>query len=281
MQTTEVENFPGFSEGIMGPELMMEMQKQSQRFGTVIISNDVTEVDFSGDIKKIFTDGKDQIHAKAVIIATGASTKWLGVPGENELKGKGVSSCATCDGAFFRNKIITVVGGGDSAMEEASFLSRFASKLYVVHRRDSFRASQIMQKKILDNPNIEVIWNTEVKEIVGDDKIKSVLMYNNQTDQEFDHITDGLFIAIGHIPNTMFLKDQVEIDEQGYILTKRDLYNEKQVNHSDILETETSKTGVFVAGDVYDHVYRQAVTAAGSGCKSALDAQKYLEGLEF
>lgn len=278
MQTTEVENYPGFASGIMGPDLMIEMQKQAERFGTVMIHNDVVKVDFSNGIKTIYTDGDQVIKAKAVIVATGASTRWLEVPGESKLKGKGVSSCATCDGAFFRDKVITVVGGGDSAMEEADFLSKFASKLFIVHRRDEFRASPIMQKRVLDNPKVEVIWNTEVKEVVGEEKLENILLYNNKSNEEFTHVTDGLFIAIGHTPNTAFLEGAVEIDEQGYILTKKDLNGQTQMGEH-ILESETSTKGVFVAGDVYDHVYRQAVTAAGSGCKAALDAQKYLENL--
>lgn len=265
MLTTEVENFPGFIDGIMGPELMMNMRSQAERFGARFIDKDVTAVDFSDISKKQIVVGEEVYEAKSVIIATGASARWLHVPGEQELRGRGVSTCATCDGAFFRNKVIAVVGGGDSAMEEANFLTRFASKLYLIHRRNEFRASKIMQERVLNNPKIEVIWNSAVAEIKGDTKVQSLQLENTETGEINDIAVDGLFIAIGHDPNTKFLAGQVELDEMGYIVTKN--------AHA----TETSVEGVFVGGDVFDIRYRQAITAAGSGCKAALDAEKYLE----
>lgn len=268
MLTTEVENFPGFVNGIMGPELMMNMRAQAERFGTKIIDKDVTSVDFSDKkIKKVMVE--DEIYeAQSVIIATGASAKWLGALGEDKFMGRGVSSCATCDGAFYRDRVIAVVGGGDSAMEEANFLTRFASKVYLIHRRDEFRASKIMQERTLKNPKIEVLWNTAIKEIKGTDSVELVTLQNTADNSEKDLNLDGVFVAIGHTPNTKFLSGQIDLDEQGYIKT-----------HG-ANQTETNVEGVFVAGDVFDIRYRQAITAAGSGCKAALDAEKYLEGIE-
>lgn len=263
MLTTEVENFPGFPEGMQGPELMSLMKKQSERFDTKVVSADVTRVDFSSTPFKVWA-GEDEYQAKSVIITTGAQAIWIGVPGEQEYQGKGVSACATCDGFFFRDKEIVIVGGGDSAMEEANFLTRFAKKVTVMHRREELRASKIMQQRVFDNPKIEFAWNTEVKEVLGDgNKITALRIYNNKTDQTSEFPTEGLFVAIGHKPNTKIFDGQIDLDEKGYILT----------------EPGTSKTsveGVFAGGDVADHVYRQAITAAGTGCMAALDAERYL-----
>jgi thioredoxin reductase (NADPH) len=264
MITTDVENFPGFPDGIMGPVLMMNMRKQAQKFGAEILDKDVTAVDFSSNIKKIYVD--DNVYtAQTVIVATGASAIWLGFPNEQRLMGKGVSGCATCDGAFFREKVIGVVGGGDTAMEEAIFLTRFASKVILIHRRDQFRASKIMLEKARNNEKIEFMINTEVVDVYGEGKVESVKLRDVITKEERDMSLDGLFIAIGHKPNTGFLNGIVNIDENGYIMTAGD---------EEIL---TSIPGIFVAGDVHDHKYRQAITAAGAGCKAALEVERYLE----
>lgn len=263
MITTDVENYPGFPDGIMGPDLMEQIRKQAERFGTRIISSNVTEVDFS---ERPFTIkvGSDEYRGEAVIISTGASARWLGVPGEDTLRGFGVSACATCDGFFFRDKELVVVGGGDSAMEEALFLTKFASKVTVVHRRDSFRASTIMAQRVLDHPKIDVIWNSAVDEIVGDGVVTGVVLRDTVTDETTDHATDGVFVAIGHTPNTSVFQDHLELDDSGYILTKPGT-------------TLTSVEGVYAAGDVTDKIYRQAVTAAGMGCQAALDAERFLD----
>jgi thioredoxin reductase (NADPH) len=264
MLTTEVENYPGFKDGIMGPELMMAMRAQAERFGTRIIDKDVTAVDFSNpDTKKVVVEDTTY-EAKSVIIATGATSRWLGVPGEQQLRGKGISTCATCDGAFFKNKVIAVVGGGDSAMEEAGFLTRFATKVYLIHRRNEFRASKIMQDKVLNNPKIEVVWNSVVSEVQGTNFLEKAILENSETATKSELPIQGLFIAIGHDPNTRFVYGQIDLDEKGYIKTQ----GENQ--------TETNIRGVFVAGDVFDIRYKQAITAAGTGCKAALDAEKYL-----
>lgn len=268
MNTTEVENYPGFVDGIMGPDLMIAMRKQAERFGARFIDKDVTKVDFVNELEKVIFVEDESFVAKSVIIATGASAKWLGIKSEEQFKGRGVSTCATCDGAFFRNKVIAVVGGGDSAMEEANFLTRFGSKVYVIHRRDEFKASQIMQDRVKNNSKIEIIWNSEIVEIQGDNIVQNVKIKNTITNELSDLNLDGIFIAIGHTPNTKFLENQLEIDEKGYIKT------------FGINQTETNKKGVFVAGDVFDIRYKQAITAAGSGCKAALDAEKYLIELE-
>lgn len=268
MLTTEVENYPGYEDGIMGPDLMIKMRKQAERFGARFIDKDVTGVDFSRkEAKKVLVE-EDVYEAHAVIIATGASARWLEIPGEDKLRGRGVSTCATCDGAFYRDKVVAVVGGGDSAMEEASFLTRFASKVYLVHRRDEFRASKIMQERVMKNPKIEIMYNTVFTEVHGDEKVTHVTTSNTQTSATGTLELDGVFAAIGHTPNTGFLKGHVELDEVGYIVPRKDN------------ETHTSVEGVFVAGDVYDIRYRQAITAAGSGCKASLDAEKYLESIE-
>jgi thioredoxin reductase (NADPH) len=265
MLTTDVENYPGFPDGIMGPELMEQFRKQAERFGTRIISSDVSRVDFSSRPFKVWVD-EDLYEAEAVIISTGASARWLGVPGEEQLRGYGVSACATCDGFFFRDKELVVVGGGDSAMEEALFLTKFASKVTIIHRRDEFRASKIMANRALAHDKIEVKWNAVVEEIVGDGSVSGVKVRDLLTDQVTDMIVDGVFIAIGHDPNTGVFDGQVATDDAGYILPKE--------------RTMTSVEGVFAAGDVVDTVYRQAITAAGMGCEAAIDAERWLEEQE-
>ena len=267
MLTTMVENWPGFRDGIMGPDLMLEMRAQAERFGTEIVQGDVTRVDLQQrPFVVALGDGKT-FTAAALIIATGASARWLDIGSDRRLSGHGVSTCATCDGYFFKGKPIAVVGGGDSAMEEAIYLTKFASKVSVIHRRDSLRASKIMQDKAFANPKIEFIWNSEVAEVkdVGRGAVTGVVIRNLETGQLSEWPLDGLFIAIGHTPNTSLFKGQLELDQNGYVVT-----------HSG---TKTSVPGVFAAGDVQDHVYRQAVTAAGSGCMAAMDAERYIEGL--
>lgn len=264
MLTSEVENFPGFPHGIQGPELMQNFRKQAERFGTRFVQKDATTVDFKGATKKVFID-KEVVEAKSVILSTGASTKWLGLPSEQRLLGKGVSSCATCDGAFFKNAKLVVVGGGDSAMEEANFLTRFASEVTVVHRRETLRASKIMQDRAMKNPKIKWIWNTEILEILGENAVRAAKLRNLQTGQETEIPCEGFFVAIGHEPNTAFLKGHVDLDDKGYLV---------QTNRP---TTATSVAGVFAAGDVQDTVYRQAITAAASGCQAAMDAERYLE----
>ncbi len=263
MLTTEVENYPGFKDGILGPELMMAIRGQAERFGTKIIDEPAIKVDFSAPPFKVATD--TQTHeGDAVIIATGADTMWLGVTGEERLIGRGVSSCAPCDAFFFKEKKVIVVGGGDSAMEEALVLSKFATEVTIVHRRDAFRASKIMQEKVKSNPKIKIIWNTELTDIVGENKVEGVKLNNTQTKMVSEMAIDGVFVAIGHTPNTEIFKGQIDLDDKGYI---------KVIDH-----TLTNVEGVFVAGDVHDHHYRQAVTAAAFGCMAAMDAEKWLEG---
>ncbi|GAA2167540.1 MULTISPECIES: thioredoxin-disulfide reductase [Glycomyces] len=267
MQTTEVENFPGFPEGIMGPELMDSWRKQAERFGAELVSDDVTRVDLTGDIKKVWV-GDDEFQAKAVILATGSAFRPLNVPGENELMGRGVSACATCDGFFFRDQHIAVVGGGDTAMEEATFLTKFAAKVTIVHRRDEFRASKVMSERALANPKIEVAWNSAVKEIKGTDgKVSSVELVDTVDGSTRELPATGLFIAIGHDPRSELFKGQVELDESGYVKVAAP-------------STRTNLDGVFAAGDLVDHTYQQAVTAAGTGCAAALDAERYIAALE-
>lgn len=263
MLTTEIENFPGFPDGIMGSELMEKMKAQAQKFGTRIFQEDVTAVDFS--VKPFAVSTTNATYkTNAVIICTGAQSMWLNVPGEQTYRGHGVCVCATCDGFFFRNKEVIVVGGGDAALEEATFLARLASRVRVVHRREELRASKIMQERASSNPKIEFVWNTEVREVVGDGtKVTGVRVYNNKTNQESVLMCDGLFVAIGHKPNTDIFKDQIELDEKGYIVARPGT-------------SCTSIDGVFAGGDVVDHRYRQAVTAAGSGCMAALDAERWL-----
>jgi thioredoxin reductase (NADPH) len=262
MLTTDVENYPGFPDGIMGPELMEQFRKQAERFGTRIVTSDVARVDFSERPFRAWVDGSEY-QAEAVIISTGASARWLGVPGEAALRGFGVSACATCDGFFFRDRRIAVAGGGDSAMEEALFLTKFASHVTIIHRRDEFRASKIMTHRALEHPKIDVIWNTVIDEVVGDGSVTSLRLRDVLTSETSDLAVDGLFVAIGHTPNTDIFKGQLELDDAGYILTNGN--------------TMTSVEGVFAAGDVVDKVYRQAITAAGMGCSAAIDAERWLE----
>jgi thioredoxin reductase (NADPH) len=265
MLTTDVENYPGFPDGIMGPELMEGFRKQAERFGTRIMSSDVTKVDFSSRPFKIWVD-EDEYQADSVIISTGASARWLGLESETRLRGHGVSACATCDGFFFRDKEIAVVGGGDSAAEESLFLTKFASKVYLIHRRDELRASKIMANRVLEHDKIEVIWDTVVEEVLGEDLVTGLKLYNRITQETSELAVEGLFLAIGHDPNTKIFQDAIELDEKGYILTGDN--------------TMTSVPGVFAAGDVTDHVYRQAITAAGLGCQAAIDAERWLDEQE-
>ena len=264
MLTTDVENYPGFDSGIMGPDLMQIFKKQAERFGTEIKTETINS------IKKIdggfsLESAKDSYEFKSVIISSGASAKWLDIKGEKELQGHGVSACATCDGFFFKEKEVIVVGGGDSAMEEALFLTKFATKVYIVHRRDSFRASKIMQDRVLDNDKIEVLWNKEVTEIHGSESVESVSLADTKDGSSSEVNIDGVFMAIGHTPNVDFLAGLVELDEKGYVKT------------GFTTETSTSVPGVFAAGDVADSIYRQAVTAAGTGCQAAIDAERWLD----
>ncbi len=264
MTTTDVENFPGFPEGITGPDLMSNMIKQAERFNTKLIYESATEVDFSKQPFTIKTDSKT-LQAKAVIIATGAVARWLGLESEEKYKGKGVSACATCDGAFFKDKKVFVVGGGDSAMEEANFLTKFASSVTVVVRKDVLKASKIMQERAENNPKIDFMWHSEVVEVLGDDaKMTGLKIKNNQTDEVTEVEGGGLFLAIGHKPNTGIFKDLLETNASGYII------NDNPAN------SKTKIPGVFIAGDVFDYSYRQAITAAGYGCMAAIDAEKYL-----
>jgi len=264
MLTTEVENYPGFIDGIMGPELMERMRKQAARFGTEIVTDNVTRVDFAERPLEVFT-GSTAYTADAVIISTGASARMLGVPGERELLGHGVSTCATCDGFFFRDRELLIVGGGDSAMEEATFLTKFASKVTVVHRRDSLRASKIMQDRAFANPKIDFLWDSTITEIHGNGKVEGALVRNLKTGETTPVRTDGVFVAIGHDPNTGLFDGQIDL-VGGYIVTPG-------------ADTETSVRGVFAAGDCVDFRYRQAITAAGMGCMAAIDAERYLESL--
>ena len=261
MNTTDVENYPGFSDGIMGPDLMQIMRKQTERMGTTIIDDVVVNVDFRHRPFKVLT-GSEEFEANAIIVCTGATPRKIGIEGEQTFAGKGVSYCATCDGAFFREQPIAVVGGGDSCMEEAIFLTKFASKVHIIHRRDEFRASKIMQERALSNEKIQVHWNSTLKDINGDEKVNQVVLADVKTNEEISLDMGGVFVAIGHEPNTELFKNQLELDTNGYIILKNN--------------TETSVKGVFSAGDVHDHKYRQAVTAAGYGCMAAIDVDKYL-----
>ena len=261
MNTTDVENYPGFDQGIMGPDLMLTMRKQAERMNTTIIDDVVVNVDFRSKPFKVLT-GSEEYEAKSVIVCTGATPRKIGIEGEQTFSGKGVSYCATCDGAFFRNQDIAVVGGGDSCMEEATFLTKFASKVHIIHRRDTFRASKIMQERALNNEKIQVHWNNTIEDIKGDQKVQQVILKDTKTGETKTLDMGGVFVAIGHEPNTELFKNQLEMDENGYVILKEN--------------TETSVKGVFTAGDVHDHRYRQAVTAAGFGCMAAIDVDKYL-----
>jgi thioredoxin reductase (NADPH) len=267
MITTDVENYPGFPDGILGPELMDQFRKQAQRFDARMQQVDVTEVDFGSRPFRIDV-GADEYTSDAVIIATGATAKWLGVPGEERLTGRGVSACATCDGFFFRDQELVVVGGGDTAMEEALFLTKFASKVHVVHRRDEFRASKIMAQRVMDHEKVDVIWNTVLKEIKGDNTVQSVTLESTESGDQTEMPVNGVFIAIGHKPNTELFTEQIDLDENGYVVRPTDG------------STRTNVEGVFAAGDVADHTYRQAVTAAGTGCMAAIDAERWLASQE-
>jgi thioredoxin reductase (NADPH) len=263
MKTTEVENYPGFPEGLMGPDLMANFQAQAERFGAEILFDDVVEVDLKGDVKIVKTGMGETYEAKTVIISTGAAYRELGLPNEKALSGHGVSWCATCDGFFFREKTIAVVGGGDSAMEEANFLTKFASKVYVIHRRETLKASKIMQQRSFDNPKIEFIWNSAVAELKGDGKLEAIVLEDTRNGERTEMALDGLFIAIGNDPRVSLVENQVELTEDRFIKV-------------DGRSSRTTLPGVFAAGDVIDPTYRQAITAAGSGCVAALDAEHYL-----
>ncbi|MGW0534639.1 thioredoxin-disulfide reductase [Streptomyces sp. NPDC003032] len=266
MNTTEVENFPGFQDGVMGPELMDNMRAQAERFGAELVPDDVVAVDLSGEIKTV-TDTAGTVHrAKAVIVTTGSQHRKLGLPNEDALSGRGVSWCATCDGFFFKDQDIAVIGGGDTAMEEATFLSRFAKSVTIVHRRDSLRASKAMQERAFADPKIKFVWDSEIAEIKGEQKLSGLTLRNLKTGETSELPVTGLFIAIGHDPRTELFKGQLELDDEGYLKVEAP-------------STRTNLTGVFGAGDVVDHTYRQAITAAGTGCSAALDAERFLAAL--
>ncbi|WP_030798371.1 thioredoxin-disulfide reductase [Streptomyces sp. NRRL S-337] len=266
MNTTDVENFPGFRDGIMGPDLMDNMRAQAERFGAELVPDDIVSVDLSEDIKTV-TDTAGNVHrAKAVIVSTGSQHRKLGLPREDELSGRGVSWCATCDGFFFKDQDIAVIGGGDTAMEEATFLSRFAKSVTVVHRRDTLRASKAMQERAFADPKIKFVWDSEVAEIHGESKLSGLTLRNLRSGEPSELPVTGLFIAIGHDPRTELFKGQLNLDDEGYLKV-------------DAPSTRTNLTGVFAAGDVVDHTYRQAITAAGTGCSAALDAERYLAAL--
>ncbi len=265
MNTTEVENFPGFPAGIMGPELMDSMRAQAEKFGAKLITDDIVEMDLTGDIKVLKDGSGNVLKAKAVILATGSAYKEIGLENEKRLSGRGVSWCATCDGFFYRQKTVAVVGGGDSAMEEANFLTRFADKVVVIHRRDSLRASKIMVDRARANPKIEFVWNTEVIDVLGEQSMTALKLKNVETGEESERAFDGLFVAIGHSPRSELLGGQVDLDSEGYVKV-------------DGRSTRTNLAGVFACGDLVDHTYRQAITAAGTGCEAALDAERFLAG---
>jgi thioredoxin reductase (NADPH) len=266
MITSDVENYPGYADGVMGPEMMSDFRRQAERFGAEFVTDDVTRVDFSEQPFRVWV-GNDEYAARSVIVATGASARWLGIETEQQHRGRGVSTCATCDGAFFREKDVYVVGGGDSAFEEAIFLTKFATRVHLVHRRDEFRASRIMVDRAEQNPKIEFVKNAVVEEIIGTDKVEALKLKSTVDGEEWVVPADGVFVAIGHDPTTALFLDQLDHDEAGYLVTKPG-------------STETNIPGVFAAGDVQDHTYRQAITAAGSGCMAALDAERFLAALE-
>ncbi|KEO74028.1 thioredoxin-disulfide reductase [Anditalea andensis] len=266
--TNDVENYPGYPDGVNGPQMMEDFKKQAERFGTDVRYGLVTDVDFSSSPHKITVDGQKEIEADTVLISTGASAKWLGLESETRLNGKGVSACAVCDGFFFRGQEVAIVGAGDTACEEASYLSNICSKVYMIVRRDEMRASQIMQKRVKNNPKIEIIWNTETKEILGEEEVTGALLLNRNTGQISEIKVTGFFVAIGHEPNTGIFKKYLDMDDSGYIITKSG-------------STQTNIEGVFACGDAQDHIYRQAITAAGTGCMAALDAERYLAEKEL
>jgi thioredoxin reductase (NADPH) len=263
MTTTEVENFPGFVDGVMGPVLMEDMRKQAARFGTELITDDVVEMDLNSEIKTVKDGSGNVVQARAVILAMGSAYKKIGLANEDRLSGRGVSWCATCDGFFFRDQVIAVVGGGDSAVEEATFLTKFASKVVLIHRRDSLRASKIMADRAFNNPKIEMLWNTEVVDILGEEKVSGLALKNTVTGELSERDFTGLFVAIGHIPRSELITGQIDLDNEGYVKVEG-------------RSTRTNLPGVFACGDLVDHTYRQAITAAGSGCQAALDAEKFL-----
>lgn len=263
MNTTDVENYPGFADGIMGPQLMEEMRKQAERFGAELVTDDVTSVDLNGDIKTV-TDGSGNTHsAHAVVLAMGSGYRELGLENEKRLSGHGVSWCATCDGFFFRQQEIAVVGGGDTAAEEATFLTRFADKVYLIHRRDELRASKVMAERVLTNEKIEPVWNSQVVDVLGEDKVNGIVIEDTITGDTRELPVTGLFIAIGHDPRSELIAGQIDLDDEGYVLV-------------DAPSTRTNLPGVFACGDLVDHTYRQAITAAGTGCSAALDAERFL-----
>ncbi len=266
--TNDVENYPGYPDGVMGPQMMEDFRKQAERFGTVINYGLVTQVDFGSRPYKVTIDDKNEVLTDALIIATGASAKWLGLESETRLNGMGVSACAVCDGFFFRGQEVAIVGGGDTACEEASYLSNICSKVYMIVRRDELRASQIMQKRVMNNPKIEILWNHETVEVLGDEGVSGVRVVNNLTGAEKELAVSGFFVAIGHQPNTEIFQNYLDMDDNGYIQTVPG-------------STRTNLAGVFACGDAQDHIYRQAVTAAGTGCMAALDAERYLAEMEL
>lgn len=268
MITTDVENYPGYPDGIMGPQMMDDFRKQAERFGTRVRLEMITKVDFSGPVHKIWTEAGEEIHADSIIISTGASARWLGLPSEQKFMNKGVSACAVCDGFFFRGQELAIVGAGDTAAEEALYLSKLSPQVHMLVRRDEMRASKIMQERVKKTPNIKIYWNTETKEVLGGEEVEGIRIYNNKTQEESTIPVKGFFVAIGHKPNTGIFKDWLDMDEAGYLVTKPK-------------STKTNIEGVFASGDAQDNVYRQAVTAAGTGCMAALDAERYLTEKEI
>jgi len=263
MITTDVENYPGYPDGVKGPEMMEDFRKQAERFGTEINYDTIVKVDFSGPVHKVWTEGGKEIHSHTIIISTGASAKWLGIESEKRLTNKGVSACAVCDGFFFKGSKVAVVGGGDTAAEEAIYLSKLCPEVHLLVRRDEMRASKIMQDRVLKSPNITVHWNTETDEILGEDEVSGVRVYNNKTGEKKEIEISGFFVAIGHVPNTAIFKGWLDMDDTGYLIVKP-------------FSTKTNIEGVFASGDAADKIYRQAVTAAGTGCMAALDAERFL-----